>query len=72
MVAGGARVLWAGAHGGGGRPPRALLWDGMGRSFRTRRWWVLGYPERCSGLVCGVPLGHGVEGGEERIGAGKA
>ncbi len=29
---------------------------------------VLGYPERCSGLVCGVPLGHGA--GEVRIGSG--
>ena len=29
---------------------------------------VFGYPERCSGLVCGVPLGHGA--GEVRIGSG--
>jgi hypothetical protein len=36
MVAGGARVLWAGAHGGGE-----------------------GRPERCSGMVWGVPSERG-------------
>jgi hypothetical protein len=42
MVAGDVRVLWAGAHCGGGRAPRALLWDSMGRSFRTRGWGCWG------------------------------
>jgi hypothetical protein len=41
--------------------PGAVLRAGMGRSFRTRWVGVVGDPERCSGLVYGVPLGHGAE-----------
>jgi hypothetical protein len=57
-----------GADGLGG--PGAMLWAGMRLSQSVALGWytaflqnaggvVVVYPERCSGLVCGVPLGHG-------------
>jgi hypothetical protein len=36
----------------------ALGW--YGAFLQNAEVGVVGYPERCSGLVCGVPLGHGV------------
>jgi hypothetical protein len=52
--------------GGGGGAPRAMLWAGIRRSYRTRVVVVMVYPERCSGLVYGVPMGHGAGVGEGR------
>ena len=46
--------------------PRAMLWAGMRRSYRTRVVGVVVYPERCSGLVYSVPLGHGGGGAGTR------
>ena len=44
----------------------ALGW--YGAFLQNAEVGVLGYPERCSGRVWGVPLGHG--SGEVRIGSG--
>ena len=45
--------------GGGGGAPRAMLWAGIRRSYRTRVVWVMVDPERCSGLVYSVPTERG-------------
>jgi len=42
----------------------ALGW--YGAFLQNAEVGALGYPERCSGLICGVPLGHGA--GEARGG----
>ncbi len=39
-----------------------MLWAGIRRSYRTRVVGVVVDPERCSGLIYGVPLGHGGSG----------
>ena len=39
--------------------PRAMLWAGIQRSYRTRVVVVAVDPERCSGLVYGVPTERG-------------
>ena len=58
--------------GPGGYPrfpfPRAVLWAGIRCSYRTRVVGVVGDPERCSGLVYGVPLGHGGGRADQRRG----
>ena len=45
------------------RGPGAMLWAGIRRSYRTRVVGVVGDPERCSGLVYGVPTERGATGG---------
>ena len=56
--------------GGGGGAPRAMLWAGIRRSYRTRVVVVMVYPERCSGLVYCVPLGHGAGVNWRKVEAG--
>jgi hypothetical protein len=45
-----------------------MLWAGIRLSQSDALSWYTAIPERCSGLVYGVPLGHGAEvnGGRAR------
>jgi hypothetical protein len=43
---------------------------GYGAFLQNAGVGVVGDPERCSGLVCGVPLGHGAVWGEGRMARG--
>jgi hypothetical protein len=53
--------VWVGWRGDGGVRGRSgrIVGDGYAAFLQNAGCGVVRDPERCSGLVCGVPLGHG-------------
>ena len=47
-----------------------IVGDGYAAFLQNAGCGVVRDPERCSGLVCGVPLGHGAVGGDGRMARG--
>jgi hypothetical protein len=52
----------------GVKAAQSVALGGYGEFLQNAEVGAFGYPERCSGLVYGVLLGHGVGGCAERIG----